>query len=220
MKLVYYTPAYRQLISVRTRINYARIVRDLALENPEHSVVDLWSDFCSIPRARNWALRTALESGADYILMQDADVFADRSVNLFTELRNGLADATAIAAATPLRRTIQFDGPMMLNVQPVKPGVYDCDTIGSGVLLIDLKRLKTLTGHRGPWFANLYSDDGCVVTMSEDIYFCHAVRNAGGKVRAHAGLPMSHVIYDSVDYVPGRNVLTGDALPASSVPNQ
>ena len=186
MKYGYFTPAYRGYVAAQTRSNFAAAA--LYAASRGSYLLDLWCDMSNVARARNWALAMAVESGLDLLLMQDSDVYTEPDVNPLAVLEATLDGAAAVGAVVPLR-----DG-KRVNVEPFRVDrAYDCDRIGTGLLLIDVNYIRQCRKSSGAWFANRFNGDGTEIEMSEDVHFCEQIRSAGGRVRANPTIPTRHL---------------------------
>lgn len=133
-------------------------------------------DAHGIDRVRNQAVRIAYENKCDLLLMQDADTFAVLPAYGCLETMLDTMqkhDAAAVGAAVVVR-----NGERM-NVEPARPGESYEGEVGTGLMLIDLGKLRDLPR---PWFRMDTSDDGEGIRCSEDIWFCRLLRKHGHRV--------------------------------------
>lgn len=142
-----------------------------------------------IHRSRENLLRSAMQSGADYILWLDSDMRfpADTALRLLS--RN--VEAVGVNASTrklppsfTAVKTIPEKGQaILLETTEASTGVEEVDACGFGVFLIKTDRLKRIIEARGeePLFQTPYeaSRGGFV---GEDIFFCRLLRQHGGTI--------------------------------------
>jgi hypothetical protein len=143
-------------------------------------------DAHGIERVRNTGVRIAYEQQADLLMMQDADTFA--LLPAYGSLESLYAtmvkhDAAAVGAAVVVR-----NGERM-NAQPARPGESYEGEVGTGIMLIDLQKLRDLPR---PWFRTLTSTDGETVQQSEDIFFCRQLKAHGHRVIVDYTFPTGH----------------------------
>ena len=143
-----------------------------------------WADINGVDRARNTMVLRALEMGARFLLMQDADVHP-------SEPRGGLVSLLAamsahqcavVGAAVPTRRGD-------INAEPATPGSVYPGVVGTGYMLLDLHRLRDLPR---PWFTIETTEDGCSMAVGEDVGFCRKVAEHGQEVMVDFKTPMVH----------------------------
>lgn len=193
MKVGHWIPAYRG--QVRAEI-VGQAMRDCASVNSQSIPYSFWwTDSSDLPRARNEALQTAIDSGLTHLLMQDSDVFAPAGalgalLETCTE-----RDATMVAAVCGLRR-----GTGQANVLPYQEGdIYEAELVGTGLLLINVEKLKALAyEYHGPFFARTYKDNAqSVADIGEDVFFSILVRNLGGNIWVNGRVETVHVYLDT-----------------------
>ena len=133
--------------------------------------------------ARNLIVEWAFEQGAHLLVMQDADAWAGDNV-LPRMLETMVEHCAAVVA--PVFAMRSSGRPM---VHPQRPGeIYECDTVGSSMLVIDLVTLAHLPR---PWFRFRYGKSGEMLER-EDLYFCRKVRAHGQSVWADWTIPTHH----------------------------
>ena len=187
MRVAHFVPAYRSTMHAEVAMGLARDAAWCASVGWDHA--PFYADCNGIARARNLGLRTAQANDCDLLLMQDADTFAlptagSALAHLFRNLRK--SDAAVIGAAVLIRNG---DG---VNCEPATPGeVYDGE-VGTGLMLIDLRKLASLPL---PWFVQRDTADGCGVDVGEDIGFCRAVKAAGHRVLVDYSIPTGHAFH-------------------------
>lgn len=146
---------------------------------------------CDLVLMRNKIVDDAIRAGVDYLLMQDADVFATQPP-LMRLLNAAIEhDATAVYAMVLMRTR-----PIKANVWPSKPGeVYECRKAGTGMVLIDLNKIREwYDDYDGPLFVRLYSTRKIVKQeVGLDLFFSHLVAKQGGKLWCEGTIPTVHV---------------------------
>jgi hypothetical protein len=184
MKVAHLLPAYRGTVHAEVAIGMSRDAIVCAERGWKH--VPFCVDAHGIDRVRNMGVRIAYDNGADLLLMQDADTFTIAPA--FGSLEPLLAtmekhDAAAVGAAVVVR-----NGNTM-NVEPARPGESYEGEVGTGLMLIDLRKLAELPR---PWFRTTLHDDGERVRCSEDIGFCRLLKTHGHKVIADYTVQTGH----------------------------
>lgn len=191
MRIGHFIPAYRSQLHVQAAYS---VVRDMAwARDAGHLLVPFFADMQPVTRARNWAVGFAREHSCDLLLMQDADVWAI-GVSALGALYKSMARTEASAAGAMVmcrsRRT--------MNCEPARPGeIYDGE-VGTGLLLVDLRRVSLPE----PWFRTEVSADGRGVVVGEDIGFCRAVVAAGGRVVVDGTIPTAHADQEPLVFQP------------------
>lgn len=149
------------------------------------------------PMAREVAARDALAAGMDYLFMVDDDMVCP--FNLFEQLYRHQVDIVAPLAFTrnapylavlykitegwdPIRRQNYVINEWIKNWP--KDKLVECDAVGFGAVLIDLKVLKKI---QQPYFM-------CSSGTGEDIWFCHqAKRQAGARIFMDTTTEIGHI---------------------------
>jgi hypothetical protein len=184
MKIAHLLPAYRGTVHAEVAIGMSRDAIVCAERGWKH--IPFCVDAHGIDRVRNMGVRIAYEQGADLLLMQDADTFSIRPAfgsieSLYASMEKH--DAAAVGAAVVVR-----NGNTM-NVEPARPGESYEGEVGTGLMLIDLRKLTDMPR---PWFRTLVRSDGETVQESEDIHFCRLLKAHGHKVIVDYTFPTGH----------------------------
>lgn len=188
MKIALFTPAYGQSIHPD---HVHTLMRDVVWAMGEdHVPMWFWHDVQPIDRSRNMAIKRAREAGADLLYMLDADVFAAPTGSVLEHLVETMRErSAAVVAAVVMSRT-----GTEVNVEPARAfEAYDCEKIGTAMMLIDLHKLDKLEQPAGGWFQFRLQGDGISVEAGEDVGFCQAVRSQGERVVADFRVPTRHV---------------------------
>ena len=186
MRIAHFIPAYRGVVHSEVAMGMAREATWCAANGWEH--VPFSADCNGIARSRNIAVREAMRHRCDLMLMQDADGFVIASATTQSAIAHlwrsmHKRDAAIVGAVFVVRNG------QTVNCEPAIPGeVYDGE-VGTGLMLIDLRRLTDLPV---PWFVQQDSADGCGVLLGEDIGFCRAVRAAGHRVIVDYSIRTGH----------------------------
>lgn len=184
MRVAHLLPAYRGTVHASVAIGMSRDAIVCAERKWKH--MPFLIDAHGVERVRNMGVRVAYENNADLMLMQDADTFALEPA--FGSLESLYAamekhDAAAVGAAVVVR-----NGERM-NCEPARPGESYEGEVGTGIMLVDLRRLRDLPR---PWFRMLTAPDGETVQQSEDIFFCRQLKAYGHKVIVDYTFPTGH----------------------------
>lgn len=207
IKLAHWTPAYRGMM--RAELRNQSLLDFCTLAEQKVTYGSWHTASADLARARNEAVEHAIARGFDYLAMQDADVCAimtdeQQESPLAQLLETAQAkSALLVGALCVLRR-----GHGEVNVDPLADGVYRADSIGTGLVLIDLRQLiarATTADYTGPWFANTYKDARHTrLERGEDMFFCELVKALGGEIWADARIATDH---DGRLYKPGMRVV-------------
>lgn len=187
MKLLYFIPCYRGIVR-------AEIIADVVL-NFQFCGVRGWDvqllrvDMAGIARARNNAVEYAFNMDADLMLMQDYDCFGVEPKGSLHHLVN----AWEAEAAAAVGAVIACRGRDKVNAEPARPGQRYVADVGTGIMLVDMRRLADLPR---PWFTCDLSDDGTQLAMSDDIGFCRRVKAHGRRVIADYTFSTGHCAED------------------------
>lgn len=183
MKIALAIPAYRQHVHIKTAYAWAQDMAS-AMEMGWRPLL-LWNDINGIERARNIIVKQAYEADARLLLMCDSDNFPALPQGGLAEMWKAMSEhgAAVVGAAIPVR---QGD---MMNCEPAKPGEVYPGVVGTGYMLIDLVKLRTMPR---PWFSSVIAEDGIEKTVGSDINFCRRVQEHGQSVIVHFALPMAH----------------------------
>ena len=186
MRVAHFVPAYRATVHAEVALGMAREATWCASNGWEH--VPFYTDCNGIARARNLAVREAMRHRCDLLLMQDADGFMIPSAETPSAIGHlwrtmHKADAAVVGAVFVVRNG------QTVNCEPARPGeTYDGE-VGTGLMLIDLRRLDSLAL---PWFVQRDGADGCSVALGEDIGFCRAVSAIGQRVIVDYSIRTGH----------------------------
>lgn len=184
MRVAHLLPAYRGTVHAEVAIGMSRDATVCAERGWKH--IPFCIDAHGVERVRNMGVRIAYEHGADLLLMQDADTFALQPAfgslePLWSTMERH--DAAAVGAAVIVR-----NGERM-NCEPARPGESYEGEVGTGLMLIDLRKLRDLPR---PWFSTEVSSDGERVLCGEDIRFCRLLRSHGHRVIVDFSFPTGH----------------------------
>jgi hypothetical protein len=152
-----------------------------------------------VEEARNLLAQKALEMNAKYLFFIDDDTIAPpNSLQRLIYVLDNAPDIAAIGGVyctkADVPAPVVFRGMGKGSFWNWKKGdIFEVTGIGAGCLLIRTEIFHKLTY---PWFkfdTELSYDHGKPSSsVSEDIYFCNAVRAAGYKVFAHGGILCDH----------------------------
>lgn len=143
-------------------------------------------DAHGIDRVRNTGVRIAYENAADLLLMQDADTFAlQPAFGSLESLHATMSkhDAAVVGAVVCVRNG------QRMNAEPARPREAYEGEVGTGLMLIDLRKLAELPR---PWFRTIIGPDGEQVKESEDIAFCRLLKRKGYRVIVDYTFPTGH----------------------------
>lgn len=191
MKIGHWVPAYNEQV-------HSCLIGQIALDATACAQAGhswrFWSTHsCDLVWSRNNSLDKALHIGLDYLFCQDSDVYSPVDGGpLIRMLETAIAtEATIVSPIVSLRTR-----PIRANVWPVLVGEkYEADKVGSGMILIDLNRVREwYSRHESPCFSRTYDDPkGIVQHVGMDIFFSYVVRQYGGRIVVDGTLPTVHV---------------------------
>jgi hypothetical protein len=184
MIVAHLLPAYRGTVHAEVAIGMSRDAIVCAERGWKH--VPFLIDAHGVERVRNMGVRVAYENNADLLLMQDADTFALKpAFGSLESLHTSMVkhDAAAVGAAVVVRNGNR------MNAEPARPGESYEGEVGTGIMLIDLAKLRDLPR---PWFRTLTAPDGETVQQGEDIFFCRQLKAYGHKVIVDYTFPTGH----------------------------
>ncbi|MDX1469539.1 MAG: hypothetical protein R3258_09365, partial [Acidimicrobiia bacterium] len=164
----------------------------------DYVLTPIWQDGLGIDRARNTAIESAIEADLDYLFMQDADTWAEDAVipALIEALQS--REATLAGAAYRLRRKTKDVAFQPATAETAEPGIHIVDRVGTGLICIDMRRLKDqTTEYPGPWCDRTYADPRqTTLALGGDYWLCDMVRHHGGKVVVRTDVRTGHCFRD------------------------
>ena len=159
-----------------------------------HQHFTFGTDAVDISTVRNKAMHHALDNGCDRLLMVDSDVAVEGGQSALQYLMPTMTERDAALAGIPvlLRRAEQLpDGRWKntVNCSPIFAGEVYQGRVATGILLIDLHQVCKLPE---PWFFDTRNEQNTERTVTQDMYFCDKVREAGLKVYVDFRAPTIH----------------------------
>lgn len=209
-----YVPAYNHQVNVSL---VSMACMDAASMDQLGHEYRFWSAHsCDLIAMRNTALQKALDMGLDFLMMCDSDVFSSVPGGpLRMLLESALKTGATLTGALVSMRT----NPPKANAWPVKVGeVYECDKIGSGLILLDLNRIRAwYDDYQGPFFQRAYTTDKAITAaVGSDIFACYVIREHGGTLVCDARIPTTHVnAVHRLDYDGATGLVDHDSTGAS-----
>lgn len=171
-----------------------------------------------VEEAREYLAEQAIELGAKYMWFVDDDTIPPPNTvrRLIYILENN--PSVMVAGGIYVTKT-DPPSPVVFRGAGLGPfwrwkvnDVFEVTSMGAGCMMVNCEVFKHLKKPYFPWPQN-FSNDPTVPShsVSEDVSFCNAVREAGFKVVAHGG-----VLCDHFDVNTGRTF----SLPTDSYPYQ
>lgn len=156
-------------------------------------------DINPVDRARNYAVGTAMQAGADWLLMVDSDTFTvDRAgakalANMLSEglISRGAAIVVApVAARDDAEHTMVYD----LRDGKLEPAealdwsiaLHPIASAAAAIMAINLHKI-------GDAIFKFVPPDGNQPSLSEDHAFCEQIRNAGGAILVDTRVRTGHL---------------------------
>lgn len=148
---------------------------------------------CGIDVARNRLVAEALEVGADWLLMIDADTWHEDGSDILQMISDAdrMAQHTkvgAVAAQVPKRdpddthlMVYRYLNEKRYPATLPSGGIADIDAAATAMMAINLNFIRE---HKlkAPWFKFEWRDGDTKPFQGEDLYFCARVREAGGVI--------------------------------------
>lgn len=156
-----------------------------------------------ITEARNMIVEAALKAESKYILFIDDDVLCPRQtiLGLGYVLENFKDENVMVATGVYCTKT-DFPSPVIFKDEFSGSywdwqvnSIFDVDGCGAGCMMINSEVFKYL---EAPYFrtTQTYKEDftgaPSISILSEDLYFCKSVKNAGFKIKAHGAIVCPH----------------------------
>jgi hypothetical protein len=177
-----------------------------------------------IAEARTTLVKTALQNKVKYIWFLDYDVAPPliTTKRLMYDLEQ--ADDDVMIAAGIYTTKEPMNEPMVwlddgagVHWKWKYGEVFECNRIGTGCMMIRAELFKTLPE---PWFAqvdelNVSRETPEAVTVTDDIFFCKKVREAGYKILADGNVICIH--WDTRVSPPRPYTLAPDSYPLKGI---
>jgi hypothetical protein len=165
-----------------------------------HSLDFINTESYSIEWSRNRLLWQAMQRGADWVLMMDADTFHAKTPDLIRMLETGQESGAAVIAS-PVKMRGRFgynvfevadDVVRHVDPQSWQGRVSGVDRIGTACFAISADWIKEPWPNQ-PWFVTQQLDGDEPRKIGEDVTFCDRVRERGGKILADGRFEPVHV---------------------------
>lgn len=182
IKISYVIPTYRREVTLDTMMTFYRDVRWVHSQD-KYEVIPKGKEGIGVHLHRNSAVKEAYEEGCRYLFMMDADVYANGSP-LRTLLGTLKRHKAVAAGGVVVCRTGK------LNCRAIKPGGVMKGWVGTGIIVIDVKKL--VENVPPPWFKFRDNEDGTGMARGEDFHFCERCEAAGLTVIVDGTLPTGH----------------------------
>jgi hypothetical protein len=157
--------------------------------------IALSPDSMEVAEARNFIAQHAVDVGAEYVFFLDYDV-APPSNTLVRLMQHDVPVAAAVynSKSVPTWPLIYVRGHNHAFEDWETGDLVEADGVGMGATVIKTEVFKKL---KKPWFRTVpgYTSNGSSVLphMTEDIWFCDKVRDAGIKILVDTSLQAGHV---------------------------
>jgi hypothetical protein len=196
ISIAHLIPAYRASVHSACAQSMARDAYWCAQHGFRYT--SMCADLGRIDVARNLAVEQARRIKATHLWRTDEDNWsADATPALATLFDTMTRTGAPIVGANCLTRDGKgMNGIPVAGSRELAPGVYEAEVVGAALMLVDMRKLASLTL---PWFVFETTPDGLLTSVPEDLYFCERARKAGHRVvcnfmlkTGHAG-PASHM---------------------------
>lgn len=152
---------------------------------------------CGIDVARNTLVAAAMRQQADWLLMVDADTWHDDGFDILTMISDAdRAGADVVAAQVPKRdpddthlMVYRYVDGKRTNAKLGKQ-LEPIDAAATAMMAI---RLAPVMERAPPWFKFDWGSARLKPTLSEDLYFCKQVRDAGGLILGDGRFVAKHL---------------------------
>lgn len=137
----------------------------------------------TISENRNYIVAQAKKEKVDYVLMIDDDMTFPP--DLITRLLGRNKDIIGVLSHSrklPLKPTVE-------PIEEIKPDLFQCKTIGGGVMLINMKVFEKIDK---PYFDTETYDYG-LTKVGEDSWFCHQATKRGYEIWCDPTLKIGHL---------------------------
>lgn len=207
LKVFVGVPAYGGQISAQQARMWMEFGNTLGGSSERFELVGMMhADINGIDRARNYLLAAAFQTGADWLLMIDADTWVeglddgDAGFQLCRMISDGdRAGATIIGAPVAKRdhtkahevmcyrfSSISDDEPIIIepvSVEELGRGIKDVDAIATAVFAVNITKIGETVFRMPPMIGEL----------SEDLAFCRKIRHDGGRVMVDTRVNTRHL---------------------------
>jgi len=144
----------------------------------------------TISENRSYIVAQALSKNCTHLLFIDDDmVFPE---DTFVRLLRHEKDVVGIKAhsrCSSPKATVELMDSTIPNFEETPSGLFQCRTVGAGVLLINLDIFKKI---KRPWFNTETHEIGWT-KMGEDSWFCRQARAVGVDIFCDASLEIGHI---------------------------
>lgn len=199
MKLVLGTPAYRRQVDVEHVVQCMHLAA--ACVAPIEFLGFSYAESYCLDWSRNQLLYLALERGADWLLLVDADTFHRDAADTLRMLREGEERGAAVIGA-PVRmrgRTAQYnvrarqgEDYFVVERDWFFGRVQAVDAIGTAFMAVSCNWMRTAWPQQ-PWFVTRPVAGREPRVLSEDLAFCSEVTRRGGKIFVDGRFNPTHV---------------------------
>lgn len=199
MRVGIFTPCYREMVHIGQSYMLARLCVSLAQAGMRPD--PFYRASACLDASRNWAVNEARRRECHVLLMVDADVFTTEPTFL-ADMIDSIKTGAAVCGA-------------VVSTRGGKENATADDEVGTGLMLIDLRKLTDLPM---PWFRTELNESG-EVAIGEDINFCRRVTAHGRRVVALRSFPTTHVGEQHFQFSPAAAVESGirDGAPYRAV---
>jgi hypothetical protein len=192
-------PAYRRQVDIG-HVYQALNLAAVLVKAQTHSLDAINTESCSIEWSRNRLLWQAMERGADWTFMCDADTFHAKTADLIRMIETGEEQGAAVIASPVRMRGRHGYNVFSKNedtVEQVNPNtwanrVVPVDRIGTAYFAISTKWVKDNWPNQ-PWFLTQQLEGAEPKKIGEDVTFCDRVRERGGVILADGRFEPVHV---------------------------
>jgi hypothetical protein len=155
-----------------------------------------------VAKARNQFMYAALDVGADWLVMIDADTYAETPEAIFDMIQLGIDHGFQVMTGAVMARGPEVGYPLYvrksdvgtnefgfrtLTSEEIQGSIIEVDRCGGALLAINLNWIRECWPD-GPWFHHPPTDDA-----GEDWTFCEGVQTRGGVIVADGRFATCHV---------------------------
>jgi hypothetical protein len=192
-------PAYRRQVDVGHIYQALNLAAGM-VKAQTHSLDFIHTESCSIEWSRNRLLWQAMQRGADWVLMMDADTFHAKTPDLIRMIETG-EDNRAAVIASPVKmrgrigyNVFEVDNDLVRQADPATWAgtVIPVHRIGTACFAIRAAWIKKHWPTQ-PWFLTQQLEGDEPRKIGEDVTFCDRVRERGGRILADGRFEPVHV---------------------------
>lgn len=197
LKLAIGLPVYTGQITAFAQRMWLSLGATLASSTRFQYVGTTLIETCGIDVARNRLVASAHQQGADWLLMIDADTWHDDGFDILTMVSDAdRAGAAVVAAQVPKRDPDDTHLMVYRYVNGRRTNAIlgkQLEPIDAAATAMMAIRLSAVEDFAPPWFMFEWRGHALTPALSEDLYFCKRIRDAGGLILGDGRFVAKHL---------------------------